>query len=258
MDAQDPEDQLELALRLPFLDMQGAEAAVYAPRPAAFKTHLPFHKVPYSPEAKYIYITRNPYDCCVSFFYHTRNNAPYRFNNGTFDEFFELFLQGKVDYGHYFDNVLSWYDRRNSPNVLFVTYEELKTGTEETVLKIATFIGEDVVEKLRNNHQLLQRILDNTSFESMKLKWGTSAKGPVVPLAKMLGMKSVRPELQKGLRNVAEFKKEPLAGDFIRKGQVGDWREHFSPGQILRMKEVIEKETTGTGLMDLWKGVDIP
>ncbi|KAH7941231.1 hypothetical protein HPB49_011263 [Dermacentor silvarum] len=107
MDAEEPKDFLQQALQLPFLEMQGAEAAVYAPKPAAFKTHLSFQKNPYSPEAKYIYIARNPYDCCVSFYYHTKNIPLYQFENGTFDEFFEIFLQGRVDFGDYFENVLS-------------------------------------------------------------------------------------------------------------------------------------------------------
>ncbi|KAL1468730.1 hypothetical protein MTO96_025219 [Rhipicephalus appendiculatus] len=56
-----------------YLDFVGAEGVHSTPRPACLKTHLPFGKLPYSPEAKYIYITRNPYDCCVSFYYHTRS-----------------------------------------------------------------------------------------------------------------------------------------------------------------------------------------
>lgn len=75
MDGQEPEDPLEPILRLPFLELQGADAAEYAPRPAAFKTHFPFHKVPYSPHAKYIYITRNPYDCSVLLLPHKEHLA---------------------------------------------------------------------------------------------------------------------------------------------------------------------------------------
>lgn len=57
---------------MPFLEIAGAEGARAVPRPGAIKTHLPFQKLPYSPGAKYVYIARNPYDCCVSFYHHTK------------------------------------------------------------------------------------------------------------------------------------------------------------------------------------------
>ncbi|KAG0443395.1 hypothetical protein HPB47_014967 [Ixodes persulcatus] len=98
-------------------------------RPGAIKTHMPFQLQPYSKDTKYLYIARNPYDCCVSFFYHTKGLPRYNFADGTFDEFFEMFIEGKVDTGDYFDNLLSWYEHRNDPNVLFLTYEDLKKDT---------------------------------------------------------------------------------------------------------------------------------
>ncbi|XP_077523982.1 sulfotransferase ssu-1-like [Amblyomma americanum] len=259
MNGEESSDPLDLVLRLPFLEMQGGEAAEYAPRPAAFKTHLSFHKNPYSPDAKYIYITRNPYDCCVSFYYHTRNLPPYKFADGTFDQFFELFLQGRVDFGDYFENVLSWYEHRNDPNVLFLTYEDLKRDTARGILKIAAFIGEDQEKKLKANPELMKRILENTSVQHMKKKVMVSP--PPVKLEDLSEselLKRLRPELLKGVRNVIDVTREPMTGEFVRKGQVGDWRNHFSPEQIRRLKERIAEATAGSDLMSLWKDVDIP
>ncbi|KAH8028637.1 hypothetical protein HPB51_017855 [Rhipicephalus microplus] len=51
MDAVDSGDPLEPLVRFPCLEIQGTEAAIYAPRPAVFKTHPPFHKNPYPTEA---------------------------------------------------------------------------------------------------------------------------------------------------------------------------------------------------------------
>ncbi|KAH8028635.1 hypothetical protein HPB51_017853 [Rhipicephalus microplus] len=121
MNAENATNPFDLLMRFPCLDLQGAEAAMYAPQPSAFKSHLPFNKIPYSPEAKYVYIARNPYDTCVSFYYHTKHIPAYRFQDGTFDEFFELFMQGRVEFGDYFQNVISWYEHRNDSNVLFLT-----------------------------------------------------------------------------------------------------------------------------------------
>lgn len=259
MDGEESSDPLDHLLRLPFLELQGGEAALYAPRPVAFKTHLSFHKNPYSPEAKYIYITRNPYDCCVSFYYHTRNLPMYQFTDGTFDEFFELFLKSQVDFGDYFENVLSWYEHRNDPNVLFLTYEDLKRDTTGGILKIAAFIDQDREKKLKETPELLERILEKTSVQHMKKKVMVSPQPPKVEdKSESELLNRIRPELRKGIRNVLDAIREPMTGEFIRKGQVGDWRNHFSPEQIQRMKRRIAEATAGSDLMTLWKDVDIP
>ncbi|KAL1414126.1 hypothetical protein MTO96_000945 [Rhipicephalus appendiculatus] len=258
MDAQEPEDPLDQVLRMPFLEMQGAEAALYAPRPCVLKTHLPFHMNPYSKEAKYIYITRNPYDCCTSFYYHTKHNPPYQFGDGTFDEFFELFMQGRVDFGDYFDNALSWYERRNDPNVLFLTYEDLRKDTSVHVLQIATFIGEERAKKLKENPELLRSVLEKSSMDYMKKNLSNSRQSPRRDFSNSPQIKNLRPELLKGLHNLMEFTKIPRTGHFVRKGQVGDWRNHFSQEQIQRMKQRIADTTAGPELMNLWRDIDIP
>lgn len=80
-------------------------------------------------------------DCCVSYYHHTKSIPGYRFVDGLFDDYFELFIDGLIDFGDYFDMTLSWYEHRNDPNVLFLTYEELKKDTDANVLKVAEFIG---------------------------------------------------------------------------------------------------------------------
>ncbi|KFM75287.1 Sulfotransferase 1C2, partial [Stegodyphus mimosarum] len=51
---------LEFLNHTPFLEMAGAEAAATMTRPGALKVHLPFHLTPWSDEAKYIFVARNP------------------------------------------------------------------------------------------------------------------------------------------------------------------------------------------------------
>ncbi|KAH8028650.1 hypothetical protein HPB51_017868 [Rhipicephalus microplus] len=63
----------EFMTRSPFMEMIGVGAVESMTRPGAIKTHLPFSKQPYSPQAKYVYVSRNPYDCCVSYFYHCKS-----------------------------------------------------------------------------------------------------------------------------------------------------------------------------------------
>ncbi|XP_037501225.2 sulfotransferase ssu-1 [Rhipicephalus sanguineus] len=240
-----------------FLDFVGAEGARSMPRPACLKTHLPYGMHPYSPEAKYIYITRNPYDCCVSFYYHTRRLPTYRFQEGTFDQFFDLFVQGKVDYGDYFDHLLSWYAHRDDPNLLFITYEELKKGTAGWVQKIADFLGkEQYGDRMQQHPELLEHVLASTSVGNMKslnskLKNWTAVVESVPAEA--------REELTKSLKDTfGDIWDVPTKADFIRKGLVGDWKIHFSPKQIRIMKDRIESKTRGSDVMELWKDVGLP
>ncbi|KAH7962868.1 hypothetical protein HPB52_018403 [Rhipicephalus sanguineus] len=141
----------------------GAEGARRLKRPVPIKTHLPFHKQPHSAGAKYIYVTRNPYDCCVSYYHHCKGLPWYRFTDGSFDDFVDAFVRGKATYGDYFDHLLSWYDHRNDPNVLFLTYEDLKKDAPVSVLKIADFLGaREYGEQLRTHPDALEKIVNGS------------------------------------------------------------------------------------------------
>ncbi|KAL1471242.1 hypothetical protein MTO96_040021 [Rhipicephalus appendiculatus] len=226
MEAEESTNPLDRVIRIPMMELQGAEAAVNAPIPRAFRSHMSFDKVPYSAEAKYVYIARNPYDTCVSLYYHTRNMRIYRFHEGTFNDFLELFLQGRVEHGDYFENVTSWYEHANDPNVLFLTYEELKKNTRRCVLRIAEFMGPEYGKKFQENPELLFRVLENTSFDQMKKAFNHDAKKS--PLSKSPFLKTARPEILKGLLAFMALVETPATGDFVRRGQVGDWKNKFA------------------------------
>lgn len=257
-DATVTENKLDYITRMPFLERQGADAAVYGPKPGALKTHLQYGKNPYSPDAKYIYITRNPYDCCVSFYYHTKNIPDYNFQNGTFDEFFEMFIEGKVDFGDYFDHLTSWFEHRNDPNILFLTYEDLKRDTKCWVIKIARFMGPEYSERLEQDESFLNQVLDRCSLDSMKNDINSIRRVPFEDISASFNLEGVNPRLHKGLKACNAFWKSPMTGNFVRKGIVGDWRNHFSPDQIERTKRKIEEKTNGRNIMSLWQAEDLP
>ncbi|XP_040073437.1 sulfotransferase 2B1-like [Ixodes scapularis] len=91
--------------KMPFLEACGHIGRT--PRPIAIKTHLPFPKQPYSKQAKYLYLARNPYDCCVSCLYAIKVAPAYALEEGTFEEFLDMFLEGKVEFGDYFESLRS-------------------------------------------------------------------------------------------------------------------------------------------------------
>lgn len=136
-------------------------------KPRCIKTHLPFNRLNYSQDAKYVYVIRQPADCAVSF-YHFMQYIPYH-DFPDFDQFFDFFLAGKLDYNDYFDHLLSWYDQRNLPNVLFLTYESMKKDPIAAILKIAEFLdGSLVADLLSDDESMLNKVLHHSSLESMK------------------------------------------------------------------------------------------
>ncbi|MGW8370305.1 MAG: sulfotransferase domain-containing protein, partial [Gammaproteobacteria bacterium] len=56
----------------PHLEEVGRDPVAKLESPRLIKTHLPFGLTPFSSAATYCLIVRNPFDCCVSFYHHTR------------------------------------------------------------------------------------------------------------------------------------------------------------------------------------------
>lgn len=251
-----PKVVTDFMLASPYLEMMGAESAERMPRPGLIKTHLPFHKQPYSDQAKYIYVTRNPYDVCVSFYYHLKSFTPKRVKEVSFARFHELFLSEKLSYGSYFDHLLSWYEHRNDRNVLFFTYEQMKKDARFWTVKIADFIDKKYGDELREDETLLQAVLDATSLQNMQGVFNDHIQTVVKDLLSLPPDRIIKSmEVYKDSVANEEVHEET---EFIRKGIVGDWRAHFTPQQIEKTKAWIAEKTKGSDVMGLWKDIDLP
>ncbi|HEY8521955.1 MAG TPA: sulfotransferase domain-containing protein [Gammaproteobacteria bacterium] len=210
----------------PHLEEVGREAVERLPEPRLVKTHLPFGRTPFNPRTKYVYVARNPFDCAVSFYHHTRGFVHhYDFADGTFAEFFECFVAGEVDFGDYFANLSSWYAERSRPNLLFVRYEDLARDARGEAVRIAEFLGGAAARTARDP-AALEAILAETRFDNMskrQSRWSSARPAGMPP--------------------------------FVRKGVVGDWRNHFTAEQAARLLERFDAAAAGTGLERLWPDV---
>uniref|UniRef100_V5IGY2 Putative sulfotransferase n=1 Tax=Ixodes ricinus TaxID=34613 RepID=V5IGY2_IXORI len=252
-----PKDFTEFTLMYPWLEFLGAEAAEKMARPGAIKCHLPFHKQPYSKKAKYIYVARNPYDCCVSFYHHCKSIPHYGLEDATFDQFLELFLAGEVGCGEYFDNLLSWYEHRKDSNVHFLRYEDLKMDTVASVLKIADFLGEEYGQKLRTDDSLLEKVVKSTSLEGLKQQVNDGTKQMIPNLLALPPERQLK-SLQIFGQKFSDKEMFVQKGNFVRKGILGDYKNHFSSEQIQRMKDWIAFRTKGSDVMNLWSDIGLP
>lgn len=245
-----PKDFTEFFLRSPWLEFLGSEAAEKMVRPGTIKCHLPFHKLPYSENAKYIFVVRNPYDASVSFYHHARGIPNTGLEAAPFDTLLGLFLSGQVRYGDYFDHLLSLYKHRNNTNVLFFRYEDLHKDIKAWVLKIADFLGEEYGQKLRHDNALLEKVVKATSFESLNKTVNDGVK------TLMHDLFSLPPERQfKSLQVYSQRsggrQKLELKHELLRKGVIGDYKNLFSAEQIRRMKERIVSKTRESDVMNL-------
>jgi len=99
------------------------------------RTHLPYHLLSQNPKAKYLWIVRNPKDVCVSYYYHCIQIGS-KYENMSFSEYFQHWINGEVSYGSYFDHVLSWWSHKDDANVTWMVYE-----TYENILRKLSIIG---------------------------------------------------------------------------------------------------------------------
>ncbi|KAL3195506.1 hypothetical protein MRX96_015761 [Rhipicephalus microplus] len=76
-------------------------------------------------------------------------------------------------YGDYFEHLLYGYELKDKPNVLFLTYEEMKRDTRGTVLRIARFLGKHYAKELEENTQLLEDLLSKLTLWNIQGgSWG--------------------------------------------------------------------------------------
>ncbi|KAG1664488.1 Sulfotransferase family cytosolic 2B member 1 [Nymphon striatum] len=143
----------------------GKEGVSKMKEPRQIKSHLPFDLIPFNPKAKYIHVCRNPFDVCVSLYKHTYGFKKYYFD-GSMDEFFEYFHKGEVEFGDYYSHLSSWYEQSH-PNILFVTFEEMKENIKGVVENIVKFIGGEI-EARASQDGFIDKLVKMSKFSEMQ------------------------------------------------------------------------------------------
>ena len=94
-------------------------------------------------------------------------------------------------------------------------YEQMKADLPSSIRTVATFLGYDI------DDAMLNKIAEQCSFTAMKRNDAVNKT-------------SIKP-----------FENN----NFIRKGVVGDWRNHFTAEQSAKMDALVAEKTAGTGLV---------
>ncbi|NXU78141.1 ST1B1 Sulfotransferase, partial [Oreotrochilus melanogaster] len=188
--------------------------------PRVVKTHLPAHILPKSfwkNHCKIIYVGRNAKDVAVSFYHFDLMNK-FQPHPGTWAQYLEDFMAGKVAYGSWYDHVKGYWERRKDHPILYLFYEELKEDLRREVAKVAEFLGRELPEAT------LDTITQHTSFEAMRDNPTTNYT--MVPSHLM----------------------DHSVSPFMRKGTTGDWKNHFTVAQSERFDQDYQQKMLGTDL----------
>jgi hypothetical protein len=105
------------------------------------KTHWERPYVPYTPEAKYLVVLRDPKEVFVSgyFFAHSMFSATLQFDY-TADEWLDLFTSEKYIFGSWAEHTASWWACRNHENVLILHYGEMKRDPIANIERVAKLL----------------------------------------------------------------------------------------------------------------------
>ncbi|XP_063800873.1 sulfotransferase 1 family member D1-like [Pseudophryne corroboree] len=212
--------------RVPYLEFQmpgmpsGVEQLEATPSPRLVKTHLPIQLMPESfweKNSKVIYVARNAKDVAVSYFlFHKMvKSLP---DPGPWDVFLESYMKGDVCYGSWHDHVKGWWEKKNDYNILYLFYEDLKEKRKSEIRKILQFL------EIEMSDDILEKIAYHTSFEEMKNN-------------DMVNYKTLPKEVL-----------DQSSTSFMRKGVVGDWKNHFTVTQNEKFDEDYKRQMSGTDL----------
>jgi len=220
------------------------------PSPRVLKTHAPREiflgdskgedssepmnkgNVPMVKGPRVIYVSRNPFDACVSCYYHPKPGISPASTGCPFDAFAKLWLSDWIEFGGWSNHVNGWRkeylkskkmwttsEDGTKQQILWTSFEELITNPRTSILKVADFLGIDYCND-NNRDNLVEQVMVGCKFDNVK--------------------KAANSLLSSGMNGDSAH---------LRKGIIGDWRNHFTDG----LKSEFESELR----RNLSKGLDL-
>lgn len=214
-------------VRIPFLEIcspapvpSGVQQLQDLPSPRVIKTHLPFQLVPtsfWTNSCKVIYVARNAKDNVVSYYFFDRMNKTQP-EPGPWPLYLQKFMDGKLAWGSWYDHVCRYWEERAHHPILYIFYEDMKEDPAREIRRVMEFLEVEL------QPEALARIVRHTSFQAMKEN----------PMANYSTLPS------------AIF--DQSISPFMRKGEVGDWKNHFTVAQSEAFDTHYQLRMQGTGL----------
>ncbi|KAJ8414180.1 hypothetical protein AAFF_G00050500 [Aldrovandia affinis] len=208
-------------VRIPFLEIcspppipSGLDLLLTMSPPRVIKTHLPIQLVPegfWENKCKVIYVAHNAKDNMVSYYHFDRMNMTQP-EPGPWEGYIHKFMKGELGWGSWYDHVKGYWEEKEKRNILYLFYEDMKENPRREVERIIEYLDLSVPE------DVIAHVVQLTSFKVMKEN--PMANYTFIP------------------KGVFDHSVSP----FMRKGEVGDWVNHFSTVQSDLFDEDYEQQ----------------
>jgi hypothetical protein len=190
-----------------------SDPATYQDAPSGMrviKTHLESKYIPYSPDAKYIVVVRDPKEIFVSSYFFSGGMLPKSTMIGV-DEWLALFLSKDFPYGSWAAHIAGYWPWRSYANILFLTYAEMKADLTGTVRRIASLMDVELSDTV------LALVVEKSSFPYMKRLDQKFMPVAPFPFDRLMGKPSmIRKGEAGGTSELLTAEKQKLIDDYMQ------------------------------------------
>jgi len=150
-------------LPMPVVDLNNTEVTKRSPTGLrVIKTHLESDYVPYHPDAKYIFVVRDPKEAFVSSYYFGQTVFGAIGFNFSPDEWLQAFIANRFFFDSWPAHTASFWPWVKRDNVLFLTFAEMKADLPAVVHRIASLMKVSLTAKQ------FDRVVEKAGFQYMK------------------------------------------------------------------------------------------
>ncbi|CAH1801723.1 unnamed protein product [Owenia fusiformis] len=183
-------------------------------KPRMLCGHLPYQYMPKDVKegkVKVILQLRNFKDATLSHHLVWKGSEVWNSTDYTLGEWLSDQLKGGVPYGDWIDHTVGWLKHKEELNILILQYEDMIEDMVGTVQKMAKFVGKELCP------ETVSKIAQECTFKAMKKKPDTFEKLDIV------------------------------STPYLRKGIVGDWKNHFTVAQSEEIDDALKERMQGIG-----------
>lgn len=153
-------DMVRMPYAIPLKDADHWKTAPEGKR--VIKSHLDWENLPYSPEARYLCVIRDPKDVFVSSYHFAKSTIGA--GMPSVDTWFKIFVEERFPLGgSWVTNTAGyWAASKRHPNVMISSFKEMKRDLRGTVERVAGFLD------IRVGADVLDLVTEKSSFQYMK------------------------------------------------------------------------------------------